>query len=144
MNVCYLLQLRHPWERSFCALSAYTMFNRAVKMFFNCTLALATDIKIPFFITCSNTMSFNEVHFEARAIVKDSRASLFRARNRNIAFSLSKCLYRRANFFHGGRHVLKLDDREGTGEESTQTSTAPGRQYGGWQDVQHTEKKIGH
>ena len=142
--MCYLLQLRHPWERSFCALSTHTMFNGAVKMFFNCPLALSTNIKIPFFITCSDTMRFNEVHFEARTILKDSRASLCRTWNRSLAFSLSKCLYRRTNFLHGGRHVLKLDEREDTGEESTQTSTAPGRQYGGWQDVQHTEKKIGY
>lgn len=78
MNVCYLLQLRHSWERSFGALSAHTMFNWAVKMFFNCTLALSTNIKIPFFISCNDTMRLNEVHFKARTVLKDSRASLCR------------------------------------------------------------------
>lgn len=100
---CYLLQLRHTWEMSFRTLSTDTMFNRTVKMFLDFTLA--SDIEVLFFIICSHAMSFNQVHFQARTVVKYSRATLCRTRNWSIAFSLQKCFYRRTNFFYSSRHV---------------------------------------
>ena len=106
---CYLFQLRHPWERSLCTLSAYTMFNRTVEMFFNLTLALTTGIKLLFFAIRSNAMSLDEVHPKARAILKLFRTSLSRTGKRRCIFLPSKNFHRRTNFFHGSRHVfLKL------------------------------------
>lgn len=142
----YLLQLWHTRKRSFCPLSSHTVLHWAIIMFFNCSLVLPTNITSSFFIIRSDAMSFNKVHSEAWTIMKNPRTSGCRTLKRSFAFSLCKCLYRRTNLFHGGRHVLNCGGCEKTGVKSIQVLTLFGRRLnmadnGRWKEVQYAEKK---
>lgn len=140
----YLFQLRHPWERSFCALSTYTMFHWTVKMFLNLTLALTANIKLLFFAVRSNSVSLDKVHPEAGTIVKHSRTSLCRAWKRICTFLPSEIFHRRTNLFYGGRHVFEMLIHVVAKRLVITQPRSPvvlGRQYGGWKSFQHAKEK---